>query len=147
MGVKAVAVKTPLTAKLSLLTDYPRIEGRVTLPPRAILHPAAHPTMASAIAEADTQSVGAGTYVIAAEANAAFRAVNRLLAAGLSIARVPGGGGASAPRNDVSPLSPGSFVVTVRDCRARAHCSPRSSGPKASRRSASNACRALLFRR
>ena len=93
MGVDAVAVKTPLAAKLSLLTDYPRIEGRVTLPPQPLPHPAARPTMASAIAEAGTQSVGAGPYVIAADANAAFRAVNRLLAAGLSIARVPSGGG------------------------------------------------------
>jgi hypothetical protein len=92
MGVQAVAVKTPFEAPLTRLESYPAFEGRAT------------------------PSSSAGTYVISPNDNAAFRAVNRLVAAGISVARVPsgggasnsGGGGASAPRN-------GSFIVTIKD--------------------------------
>jgi len=132
MGVSAVAVKAPLAAKLTPLSDYPRIVGRVVLPPRALPHPAARPTMASAIADAGLQAVSAGTYAIEPRANAAFRAVNRLLAAGVPIARGGGvsgvrssrGGGASAPQpaagrggGALAPQSAlsGSFLVTVKD--------------------------------
>ena len=87
MGVTAVAVSAPFTAKLTPLADYPRLVGRVMLPPRALPHPAARPTMASAVADAGLQAVGPGTYAIEPRANAAFRVVNRLLASGLSVAR------------------------------------------------------------
>jgi hypothetical protein len=126
MGVNAVAVKAPFAAKLTPLSEYPRTEGRVTVPPRDLPHPAARPTMASAIAEAGQQSVGAGSYVISPNANNAYRAVNRLLAAGVSVARAPRGGGASAPHTSgassresgggaSAPPPPGSFVVTIKD--------------------------------
>ena len=98
MGVDAVAVKTPFTAKLTQLSDYPRVVGRVVLPPRALPHPAARPTLASAVTDAGLQTVGAGTYAIEPRANAAFRVVNRLLAAGVPVARVPG-----------------SFLVTIKE--------------------------------
>jgi Zinc carboxypeptidase len=102
MGVGAVAVTSPLAATLTQLTEYPRIPGRVVLPPRALPHPAARPTMSSAVADAGLQAVGAGTYAIEPRANAAFRVVNRLLAAGVRVARVPTGG---------------SFLVTIKDPR------------------------------
>jgi hypothetical protein len=105
MGVNAVAVKAPFSAKLTLLTEHPRIEGRVSLPPRELPRPAARPTMASAIAEAGQQSVGAGSYVISPNANNAYRAVNRLLDAGVPVARIPVQTGAGG----------GSFLVTVKD--------------------------------
>ena len=60
------------------------------LPPRALPHPAARPTMASAVADAGLQAVGPGTYAIEPRANAAFRVVNRLLASGISVARATG---------------------------------------------------------
>jgi hypothetical protein len=125
MGVNAIAVSAPFSAKLTLLTEHPRIEGRVTLPPRDLPHPAARPTMASAIAEAGQQSVGVGSYVIASNANNAFRAVNRLLAAGVSVARVVHGGGASAHESGRGASAhesgggasapQGSFLVTIKD--------------------------------
>ncbi len=97
MGINAVPVTAPFSAKLTPLTDYPRVEGRISSPPTATMHPAARPTMASAIAAAGQQTASAGAYEIAPTANAAFRAVNRLLAAGVPVSR------ASA------------FVATVKD--------------------------------
>ncbi len=48
MGVNAVAIASPLTVTLTELPDYPRVAGRVVLPPRALPHPASRPTMSSA---------------------------------------------------------------------------------------------------
>ena len=110
MGVNAVAVSAPFTAKLAPLADYPRLVGRVVLPPRALPHPAARPTMASAVADAGLQEVGPGTYAIEPRANAAFRVVNRLLASGVSVARARG-----VLAGDAAGLAAGSFLVTVRD--------------------------------
>jgi hypothetical protein len=106
MGVTAVPVKAPFAATLTPLSDFPRIAGRVTLPPRDLPHPAARPTMASAIADAGQQAVGAGTYAISPNANAAFRAVNRLLGAGVPVSRTLS--------SDAS-LQAGAFIVTVKD--------------------------------
>ena len=110
MGVSVIAVKAPFAAKLTVLSDYPRVTGRVVLPPGGLAHPAARPTMASAVANAGLQSVGAGTYAIEPRANAAFRAVNRLLASGVPMSRAPG-----VLAGDGAGLAPGSFLVTIKD--------------------------------
>jgi hypothetical protein len=74
MGVNAIAVKSPLDATLTRLQSFPTHEGRVL--------PAAR----------------AGSFLIPPNDNAAFRAVNRLLSAGISVSRMPAGVvGTSAP--------------------------------------------------
>ena len=108
MGVNAVPVTAPLVATLTLLTDYPRVVGRVVMPPRPLASPAARPTMASAVADAGLQTAGPGTYVLPPRANAAFRVVNRLLAAGVAVGRVS----KAVPQSD---LLAGAFVVTIKD--------------------------------
>ncbi len=115
MGVSTVAVTSPLAATLTQLSEYPRVPGRVVLPSRALPHPAARPTMSSAVADAGLQEVGAGTYAIEPRANAAFRVVNRLLAAGVPVARMPPAVPGDAA---LAPQSPsGSFLVTIKDPR------------------------------
>jgi hypothetical protein len=101
MGVHAVAVNTPFDAELTRLDEYPKLEGRVT------------------------PSSSAGSYVISPRENAAFRAVNRLLSAGVRVSRVPTGAivtravGTSVPTtSDDRPdttFPRGSFLVTVED--------------------------------
>ena len=66
--------------------------------------------MASAVADAGLQAVGPGTYAIEPRANAAFRVVNRLLAAGVPCGRVSKAVLAASPS-----LSAGAFVVTIKD--------------------------------
>jgi hypothetical protein len=92
MGVDAVAVTTPLDVPMTRLESYPAFEA---------------PTASSS---------HAGRFVISPNDNSAFRAVNRLVAAGISVARVPSGGGPSHPggRGALAPRG-GSFIVAIRD--------------------------------
>ena len=91
MGVTAVAVTSARSPPRSRhLPDYPRARRSRRAAARALPHPAARPTMASAVADAGLQAVGAGTYAIEPRANAAFRVVNRLLASGVPVARARG---------------------------------------------------------
>ena len=112
MGVRAVPVSASFDAKLALVSDLPRLEGRIVSPPDALPRPAARPTMSSAIADAGTAMAGPGAYAISPRANAAFRAVNRLLAAGIGVGRAgqgaPAPPGASAVSREESDAPPGS---------------------------------------
>ena len=129
MGVRAVPVAAAFTAKLALVSDLPRLEGRVVLPPGALPRTAARPTMSRAIAAAGTGTAGPGAYAISPRANAAFRAVNRLLAAGIGVSRVrnaatapPSARAASAASGEVSDgpgpalarETPPPFVVQIK---------------------------------
>ena len=90
MGVKAVPLTRPPAAALSLLTAYPTVTGALATDGTG---PGTH------------RNAPAGVYLVGAEANNAFRVVNRALAEGFRVRRTT---------REAADVPMGAFVIEAR---------------------------------